>query len=885
MPTRQLYQQDYHSIFRAYTKKGAHFIDERFPPGALSLGTRLPELGEGNIEWKRIKDICPNPILVQLKEDGTIGNDVIQGAVGNCWLIAGMTVLRIHPPLVDKVVPYWRQQGWEYNLEFPQTIIGEERYRTLDEHPGVFRFRFYHFGEWVEVVVDDYLPTCDGQLVYARSSNPREFWPSLLEKAYAKLCGSYESLETGSASMAFIEFTGRVSETIEMFGPHIKMRATNGELFKHLKKAHRASALMSSCISPEHLQKTGNRASLHDLIDETLPNGLIIGHSYSITDLRHIGTPWYAPWKKRDICLVRLHNPWGMREWNGAWADNSEEWKLLSKAKRRKWGAKSGDNGDFWMVGDIGSHFVECIPTLTGRYLFFYQSFDDFCAQFTHLIIARELNTSPFGLGKIRWRAFAFRGLWSKVANTTGGCINHLGTFHLNHQYIFTLREESYILISLMQRDRRRELHPILNTRNNLTIGFVVLRVEMNRKQRITNPRYDVVGKVTFTDACEVSARFLLPAGRFVIVPSTFQPNEEGEFYLRIYFSSEKSKVKELEQVAMPSPWWYPRWLYGGKDYYRGSFRVSIVSARLKLPRGIKERPIKESPKSTNGTSTLQSDSLQLNERSQRAGGKMVADGFDTYCRLIFVHARTGNIVEEFITPKCRNTAQPFYDVDYLFYARHPEKIGVVIQCFRQRLLLPDELLGEIRVHGRRYCQPEKAGRIWEFTRPLCRIKRARRSEKQLDEKISTPSLPEAERRSRTNHVVESPLPAPPVAPSNLRGDINRPGARTSILAVLQADGSIGIAGLPEAEGNRRENSDSPHHSLYSNGSSPGTANTASATTIVESPDTPSISTSPHSSFGPTSNPAPPFNQPNSKFRHVVAGTGDIKLRIMFSRI
>ncbi|RCN50415.1 calpain family cysteine protease [Ancylostoma caninum] len=146
---------NFHDERKKCLAKGVLFEDPQFPATDRSIYNKKKPV-EGNIEWKRPSDIVGEPQLI-------VGDksrfDVVQGNLGNCWLLAATANLTLRDELFYRVVP------------------PDQR---------IFHFQFWQYGKWIDVVVDDRLPTVNDELLFMRSRENNEFWSALLEKAYAK---------------------------------------------------------------------------------------------------------------------------------------------------------------------------------------------------------------------------------------------------------------------------------------------------------------------------------------------------------------------------------------------------------------------------------------------------------------------------------------------------------------------------------------------------------------------------------------------------------------------------------------------------------------------------------------------------------------------------
>ncbi|CAL8090943.1 unnamed protein product [Orchesella dallaii] len=487
--------QDYKEIKSKCLSNGELFEDPEFAAEDASVYFSKNEAR--GFQWMRPHEITSDP---QFFVSGASRFDVKQGELGDCWLLAAVANLTLNEKLFHDVVP--EDNSFE------------------SDYCGVFHFRFWQYGQWVDVVIDDRLPTKYGKLVFMHSEDSNEFWSALLEKAYAKLHGSYEALKGGTTCEALEDFTGGVTEMYE-----VKNGPDN--LFNIMMKAYERSSFMGCSIEPDPYKTEAETSE-----------GLIRGHAYSITSIKYVDIE--TPRVRGKIPLLRIRNPWGNEaEWKGAWSDGSKEWEFISEDVKEDLGLTFDADGEFWM------------------------SYKDFRKYWDRLEIC---NLSAHGLddeedeGK-RWVNNNFEGAWIRGA-TAGGCRNFLETFAANPQYIITLdspdeddeNQKCTLLVALMQKNRRAQRKFGIDC---LTIGFAIYAIPDPDSQpkplpvRFFKYNASVARSPTFINLREVCSRFSLNPGTYVIVPSTFEPNEEGEFIIRVFTESSVQMQENDGDVGM----------------------------------------------------------------------------------------------------------------------------------------------------------------------------------------------------------------------------------------------------------------------------------------------------------------------------------------------
>lgn len=276
---------------------------------------------------------------MQLFGDAVESRDICQGALGDCWLLAALACLAEHKGAINAV------------------------FKTKERNPrGKYRMRIFDGtnNDWRTIIIDDNIP-CN-RAAYERDGacrpifcqpNGNELYVMLLEKAFAKFCGSFAAIEGGQTIWAIRAMTG---DPARWFMQNDKKTSwerwdmidkddSSGD--KRATSLERRSDIITHGNMFEVMLSYHQKGSILCASGSSGKGGLHKGHAYSIIDVRRVRTGGVQD----TFNLVQIRNPWGRGEWTGDWSDKSELWSKNPDVKKAV-GFEDVDDGAFWMSWD-----------------------------------------------------------------------------------------------------------------------------------------------------------------------------------------------------------------------------------------------------------------------------------------------------------------------------------------------------------------------------------------------------------------------------------------------------------------------------------------------------------------------------------------------------
>lgn len=305
------------------------FTDKEFPPEASSLGDLVGDTASGvmfqggKVEWIRAPDLQGKE-KVGLFNNSVNSRSIMQGQLGNCWLVAAMAALAEH-------------KGGIYQLFLTKQKSARGIYR-INIYDGVAE-------KWECVTIDDYIPCVNGKPIFSKPVG-NAMWVLLLEKAFAKFCGSYANLEAGHTIWALQAMTGDKARIFK--------RKPGGTTWQRLDLKNLANKTdRRDCTfvpRDEHidndkffevLRKYNKQKSVLSVSGASGNMGLVRQHAYSILDVINAA----------GFRMVKIRNPHGHGgEWQGNWSDKSPLWSKHADVKRAAGWTGGGDDGIFYMA-------------------------------------------------------------------------------------------------------------------------------------------------------------------------------------------------------------------------------------------------------------------------------------------------------------------------------------------------------------------------------------------------------------------------------------------------------------------------------------------------------------------------------------------------------
>jgi len=265
-------------------KQGLTPPDEIFPASASSIAPPGANCGDTaknqhvscakyNV-WTTFQDVAEakNKPFDVIGKSGPNWHDIGQGELGVCYFLSALASVAHDDPMV-----------------ISRMFVEREK-----EAQGVYTTKWFINGHETHVAVDNKVPGQGSRAFFAQPSDTGEWWPVILEKAWAKIFENYKATEAGIWVNPVLAITGapvfRVAHDEDL---------SDDALWKVLQDA-----------TTEHWPAgTGTKDS------QTAVNlGLVLGHAYSVFNAS------VQDGKK----VIQVYNPWGVDNYKGSIANSNK---------------------------------------------------------------------------------------------------------------------------------------------------------------------------------------------------------------------------------------------------------------------------------------------------------------------------------------------------------------------------------------------------------------------------------------------------------------------------------------------------------------------------------------------------------------------------------
>ena len=311
--TNSKYALDFNAVLSGDKK----FTDEIFKYEDALFWTDMGQestsfLKNHTVKWLRASDEYSSRTLWG---DSINPNDIGQGDVGNCWLMASLSSFGEHP----------------------QRVMNAFVNKTTNAN-GIYGVNLYRLGVPNTVVIDDYLAVLDhsDRTIYAQLSEDNGLWGPFIEKAFAKFYGNFHHINGGIPSDAVEVLNGSPSTELLHDNPY-------NEGIEDLKSADEVFNMLYNNDSKNAIMTTGTPFGEGGDSDQ-MENGLYKSHAYSVIRAFIL--------ESTGDKLIEVRNPWGVGEiehdngYLGKWHDKDTRW---TDALREEAGHPDKNDGVFIM--------------------------------------------------------------------------------------------------------------------------------------------------------------------------------------------------------------------------------------------------------------------------------------------------------------------------------------------------------------------------------------------------------------------------------------------------------------------------------------------------------------------------------------------------------